>query len=79
MELIPIEVTCHSGYKADEYPKNFIWFEKEFKITDIIDRWYQGFQDPEDSAADYFKVKAADGGKYILRHELKTDNWYLVI
>ena len=79
MELIPIEVRCHSGYKADEYPKSFTWYEKEFRIMEIIDRWYQADRDPEVPEADYYKVKADDGGQYILKNEKLSDYWYLVI
>jgi hypothetical protein len=79
MELIPIEVECHSGYKADEYPVSFTWYEKRFEIRKIIDRWFQGDRDPEVPAADYYKVKAHDGGEYILKNELALNCWYLVI
>ncbi len=79
MELVPIEVECHSGYKDCEYPKMFIWYEKRYEIVEIIDRWYQGDRDPEVPAADYFKVRAVDGGNYILKHVQNSDCWYLVI
>lgn len=79
MEFIPIEVACHSGYKADEYPKSFTWYEKDFKIVEIMDRWYQADRDPNVPAAEYYKVKADDGGQYIIRKEKGTDQWYLVI
>ena len=79
MELIPVKVECHSGYKADEYPKNFSWEDKQFEITEIVDRWYQGDRDPNVSPADYFKVKILGGGQYILKHDIDKDKWLLVI
>jgi hypothetical protein len=79
MELIPIEVSCYAGCKADEYPLRFTWFEKEFRVTEIIDRWYQTDRDPEVPPADFYKVKAHDGGMYILKHNIKEDLWLLVI
>ena len=79
MELIPIEVRCHSGYKANEYPVSFTWYEKEFHIVEIIDRWFQTDRDPKVPAADYYKVKTDDGGQYILKNEKVSDHWYLVI
>jgi hypothetical protein len=36
-ELIPIEVECHSGYKADEYPKCFYWDNNRFEIQQVTD------------------------------------------
>jgi hypothetical protein len=47
MILIPIEVECHSGYKADEYPKCFSWNNERFEISQVTDRWYQGETNPE--------------------------------
>ena len=41
-DSIPIEVECHSGYKADEYPKCFYRDDEKFEIKEISDRWYQG-------------------------------------
>lgn len=79
MELMLIEVRCHSGYKADEYPKSFIWYEKEFEIIEIMDRWYQGDRNPEVPTADYFKVKVNDGTIFLIKHDLAEDIWSLVI
>ncbi|UCG28253.1 MAG: hypothetical protein JSV24_02515 [Bacteroidales bacterium] len=76
-ELIPIKVECHSGYKADEYPKCFYWNNVRFKITEIIDRWYQGDRDPELPVSNYFRVTTSCGGSYIIKHDLKNDEWYL--
>jgi hypothetical protein len=74
---VPIEVQCHSGYKADEYPKSFELNDKEFEIVDITDRWYQGANNPEWPVSNYFKVIASDHKQYILKHELEKDKWYL--
>lgn len=79
MELIRIEVECHSGFKADEYPKSFTWYEKEYEIVEIVDRWYQMDLNPDVPAADYYKVKADDRGQYIIKKDKKSDEWYLVI
>ncbi|MGD0340922.1 MAG: hypothetical protein ABSA76_04335 [Bacteroidales bacterium] len=77
IELIPIEVECHSGYKADEYPKCFCWNNKKFEIQQITDRWYQGDNNPEWPVSNYFKVDITSGEKYIIKHNLESDRWYL--
>lgn len=77
-ELIPITVKTHSGYKADEYPVSFMCNGQEILITGTEDRWYQGDSNPEIPAADYFRVSAADGSEYMLRHELAADTWFLL-
>lgn len=78
-DLIHVKVECHSGYKADEYPKHFYFDDMHYDIREIIDRWYQEDRDPAFPAADYFKVCTPDEKIYILKHETRSDNWYLLI
>lgn len=77
MELMPVEVQCYSGYKADEYPVGFILDNKRFRIREIIDRWYQGGIDSEFPVSNYFKVETTCGKQCILKHDLDNDRWYL--
>jgi hypothetical protein len=74
---IPINVECHSGYKADEYPKCFFHNNKRFEIIHISDRWYQSDAIHEFPVSDYFKVETAGGEQFILKHEIEDDKWYL--
>ncbi len=78
-DQVPVKVKCHAGYKADEYPVLFYWDGVRFEIDEIIDRWYQGEQNPAFPAADYFKVRTADKKIYILKHITEQDEWYLWI
>jgi hypothetical protein len=77
-DAIPIKVKCHSGYKADEYPKCFYIDDHQFDILEVIDCWYQGENKPDFPAANYFKVRTVSKKEFILRHEIKKDKWYLV-
>ncbi|MDP4224101.1 MAG: cytoplasmic protein [Bacteroidota bacterium] len=77
-DLIPVLVECHSGYKADEYPRCFYLGDVRYEITEITDRWFQSDRYPEWPESDYFKVKTKSGGQYIIKHELKSDLWYIV-
>lgn len=79
IDLIPVKVECHSGYRADEYPVNFYWDNIRFEIIEILDRWYEGGQNPEFPVANYFKVSSANERIYILKHESIADKWYLWI
>jgi len=78
MNLIPIKVECHAGSKADEYPVCFYIGKIKFEITDIADRWYQAKATPDWPIANYFKVRTAGKNIYILKHEHKSDQWFLV-
>ncbi|HOW64168.1 MAG TPA: hypothetical protein P5186_11650 [Candidatus Paceibacterota bacterium] len=77
MYLIPIQVECHAGYRADEMPRRFVWNDQSIEVADIIDRWYQIESKPEWPRADYFKVRGHDGHDYLLKHDLEDDQWYL--
>jgi hypothetical protein len=77
-DSFPIEVECHSGYKADEYPKCFYWYEKKYEIKEILDRWYQGDLNPEFPPANYFKLLTTNDKQFIIKHEIESDKWYLV-
>lgn len=77
IRLIPIKAECHSGFKADEYPKCFYVDNNRIEIQEITDRWYQGDNNPEWPVSNYFKVIATDGQQYIIKHDLEKDTWYL--
>jgi hypothetical protein len=79
MELIPIQVACHSGYKADEYPKCFYRDDDKYDIQEITDRWYQGDSDPALPVSNYFKVNTVCGKQFIIKHDLESDEWYVCL
>jgi len=78
-DLFEIKVECHAGYKESEYPKKIYWDDFCFEIEEILDRWYQGDLNPEFPQANYFKVLASNQKNFILKHETKTDRWFLWI
>jgi hypothetical protein len=79
MELIEIDTECYSGYKADEYPKCFYRDNERYEITDVTDHWYESEQDPSVPVSCFFRVLTDIGGRYLLKHDLQTDRWYLCL
>ena len=77
MRLIPIQVGCYDGAKADEEPRRFVWKGKTVVVSEVLDRWHQVESKPEWPQADYFKVRAEDGREYLLKHDWESDEWYL--
>lgn len=67
-----IRVECYAGYRGEEEPRRFWLGEHGIAVTEIIDRWLA----PD---CRYFKVRADDGGNYILRHDPVTDRWELTL
>jgi hypothetical protein len=77
MKLIPIQVECYAGAKADETPRRFIRQGRTIEVGEVLDRWYQVESKPEWPRANYFKVRAVDEREYLLKHDLESDEWYL--
>ena len=65
-----IRVECYAGYCADERPVRFFLGENCIEIASVEDRW-------SSPGADFFRVKAADGNVYVLRHDCGQDVWTL--
>jgi len=78
VKLIPIKVESYSGYKADEHPNCFYLENRRFEITEISDRWYQSDTSTGFPVSDYFKVWTDGNIKCIIKHELESDQWFLV-
>ena len=56
-----MRVECYAGYRADQRPIRFILRGHKFEVIEVQDQWYS-------PGAVYFRVRAADGNFYILRH-----------
>jgi hypothetical protein len=79
LQLVQIDVECYAGYKADETPRRFYLHNMKFEITNIYDRWYQSESSPGFPIANFFKVGTPDGKKFILKHAIAEDDWFLLI
>lgn len=69
---LAIRVECHAGHRVEEEPRAFWLGERRVEVAGIVDRWLS----PEHR---YFKVRADDGGTYILRHDTAADRWELTM
>ena len=70
-QLTTIRVECYAGYRGEETPRRFHLGNKAEDVVEVLDRWLS----PEHR---YFKCKGADGGTYILRHDVQRDRWELM-
>ncbi len=68
--LKTIQVSCYSGYKANERPMQFTFRGRTLMVREIIDRWY-GINHS------YFKVLADDSKIYLLRYDPDDELWTL--
>ena len=66
-----VSVECYSGYRGEETPVRFRLGERVVEVGEIVDRWLA----PDHR---YFKVRA-DRDIYILRNDVNTGDWELVL
>lgn len=65
-----IRVECYAGYRGDEEPRAFYLGARRIEVLALLDRWIA----PDHR---YFKVAAADGDTYVLRHDEASGEWSL--
>jgi hypothetical protein len=68
--LKAIQVSCYSGYKANERPIHFTFRGRTRMVHEVLDQWY-GINHS------YFKVLADDNKIYLIRYDHDDDLWTL--
>jgi len=63
-----VQVESYAGYRADERPLRLRLEQEVLEIAEVEDRWYS----PGET---YFRVVAANGDHYVLRHMEAQDIW----
>ena len=69
---ITVQVDCDEGYKGEQTPRAFTVADRKIDVTAILDQWLA----PDHR---YFKVTGDDGGLYILRHDVPSDEWEITL
>lgn len=65
-----VHVECYAGYKGDERPIKLQIGNEMIEVVDVEDRWYS-------PGATYFRVRLANGERYVVRREDAQDAWTL--
>ena len=79
MEFEVVDVNEYSGYKSAERPRDFTFRGVTHRISEIVDRWYEGGVHSGEPCQDYFKVRTEDGKQYILKYNRLFDAWAVMI
>ncbi len=72
MPKAEFHVEAYAGYKGEETPRSFTVDGTPHRIAEIVGRWYS-----ETHA--YFKVRTTGGHRYVLRYDLDSLMWELVM
>ena len=72
MDVPHVVVEAFAGYKGEKTPRSFILDGTTLHVEQVVDRWYS-------ETHSYFRVKASDRQRYVLRLDLDKDYWELVM
>jgi hypothetical protein len=72
MDLAHVTVDAYAGYKGEETPRAFTLEGTRLLVSEIVARWYT-------ETHNYFRVCASDQHRYVLRYDLDTMSWELVM
>lgn len=64
-----IHVECYSAYQAEERPVRFRIEGREYRVEEVVDRWYGPNQE-------WYKVRGHDGNVYILKRDTSVPDGY---
>ena len=67
-----LTVDACAGYKGEKTPRSFVLDGRTLSVEHVVDRWYS-------ETHSYFRVKACDGQRYVLRLDLDEDVWELIM
>lgn len=65
-------VEAFAGNKGEKTPRAFTIEGNRLEVVEYVERWYT------DSHC-YFRLRASDGHRYVLRHDLDRLQWELVM
>lgn len=69
---IVIEVECYAGHRGEETPRRFSLGERSIEVAEVLDQWLA----PEHR---YFKLRGQEGATYVLRHDVLSGRWELIM
>jgi hypothetical protein len=79
MILEQIEVNSRDEYREAQEPRAFTWRGEDYEITEILDRWYEGYVDPQRMPLRYFRVEIKGGERFIIRYHELFRAWGIVL
>lgn len=72
MDYHHLVVDAYSGYKGEETPRSFILDGVSLRVVEVLDRW-------STETHCYFRVRANDDHRYVLRYGWDEECWEMVM
>ncbi len=70
--VLAIRVECYAGHRGEQTPRALVLGDHRLEVAEVLDQWLA----PEHR---YFKLRAADGDTYLVRHDVRSDQWELTM
>ena len=70
--LLAITLECYAGHRGEQTPRAFTLGDRRIEVTAVLDQWLA----PDHR---YFEVADAERATYILRHDVTSGVWELVL
>ena len=69
---LAVRVECYAGHRGEQTPRALILGDRLIDVAEVLDAWL---------APDYryFKLRAADGDTYLVRHDERSNTWELTM
>jgi len=74
-----IEAKTRDHYRECQEICAFNWRNTQYRVSEILDRWYEGYIDPTRLPLRYFRVKTEDGQAFIIRYHAFFDAWSILV
>ncbi len=79
MEFEIVEVKTRDEYRGAQEPVSFVMGDREYRVEQVLDRWYEGRVDSTRMPMIYFRVKTESGETFILRYHEFFRAWSIRI
>ena len=67
-----LQVECYAGYRGEQTPRRFTLGSRRVEVAEVLDGWLA----PDHR---YFKLLGDDGACYVLRYDVESGAWELVL
>ncbi len=74
---VQVQVQVDLDQKLGWMPRRLMCETTCTEINEVLDQWSQDLPGKIHPAIYYFKVRSVEGSRYLLRHDVSSDQWYV--
>lgn len=74
-----IEVQTRDSYRTSQEPTSFVWRGVRHNVTEVMDRWHEGYVGPRRVPMRVFRVRAGEEGVFVVRYHELFAAWSILV